>query len=83
MNQLNQLPDMMTLAKNAATAAMQEVKAVAKGLPEVPEEEVARRLELCRRCELFIHQQKRCSQCGCYMKFKSRLRSQHCPVGKW
>lgn len=83
MNPTNHLPDMMTLAKNAATAAMQEVKAVAAGQPAVEEAEVTRRLTLCHRCELFLRPQQRCSQCGCYMKFKSRLRSQSCPVGKW
>lgn len=83
MNPTNQLPDMMTLAKNAAAAARDEIKAVAAGVPGVEDAEVARRLALCHRCELFIHQQKRCSQCGCFMKFKARLRSQSCPVGKW
>ena len=78
-----ELPSLTTMAKNAATAAAQEVKAVASGAPPVEDAEVTRRLALCHRCELFLHAQQRCSQCGCFMKFKARLRSQHCPVGKW
>lgn len=71
------------MAKNVAAAAKDELKAVAGGKPPVDEAEIARRLRLCKRCDLFIKEQERCSQCGCFMKFKARLRSQHCPVGKW
>jgi uncharacterized paraquat-inducible protein A len=71
------------MAKAAAHALTDEVKAIASGKGEVDEREIERRLALCHRCELFIRQQKRCSRCGCFMKFKARMRSQHCPVGKW
>jgi hypothetical protein len=78
-----ELPSVATMAKNAAAAAAKEIGARLSGTPEVPEEEIARRLETCHGCELFIQAQGRCSKCGCFMKFKSRLRSQHCPENKW
>ena len=77
------IPSERSMAKAAAKAAADEVKALVAGQPSVEETEVSRRLALCEKCELFIHEQKRCSQCGCFMKFKAKLRSQHCPVGKW
>lgn len=75
------LPSAATMAKNAATALRDEIKARITGLPEIEAEEVARRLEICHGCENFI--QGRCAKCGCFMNFKAKLRSQHCPEGKW
>ena len=43
MDPSNKLPDLLTMAKNAATAATQEIKAVATGAPAVSEGEAARR----------------------------------------
>lgn len=71
------------MAKTAAVAMTNEVKAIAAGKDAITEQEISRRLVLCHRCDLFLPQQKRCSRCGCYMDFKARMRSQHCPVGKW
>lgn len=79
----NKLPKPLTLMKNAASALAKEVKAIACGDGSVDEQEIVRRLSLCHRCDLYIRAQKRCSQCGCYMQFKAKMRSQHCPVGKW
>lgn len=76
-----ELPSAAAMAKNAATALRDELKARISGLPEIEAEEVSRRLEICHGCEFFT--QGRCAKCGCFMKFKSRLRSQHCPEGKW
>lgn len=77
------LPSTAIMARNAATALRDEIKARIIGLPEIEAEEVARRLEICRWCEHFIPEQGRCSQCGCFMNFKTKLRSQHCPINKW
>jgi len=87
------LPSMMQMAKNAATSAMQEAKAVINQEPPVSDEEEANRLSICAGCEFYTpnipemseaeQKQNRCIKCGCFMNFKSKLRSAHCPVGKW
>jgi len=82
-DQPHSLPGVLTMAKTAAAAVANEAKAIAAGKDGLDEKEIARRLALCHRCELFIPAQMRCSRCGCYMQFKARMRSQHCPVGKW
>jgi len=88
-----QLPSIMQMAKNLANAAGEEVKAIVERNPPVSDEEYNRRIEICRTCPHFTpnnpdlperaRQQERCTLCGCYMKYKSKLRSQHCPEGKW
>jgi hypothetical protein len=76
-------PPVSVLAANLARAAVGEVKARVAGLPKLTAEEIERRMATCRRCENFIHGQSRCALCGCFAALKSRMRSQHCPVGKW
>jgi hypothetical protein len=87
------LPSFSQMAKNVAQAAKDEIKARINKEPPVSQEEVERRLEICRGCEFFSpnvkalteaeQKQERCIKCGCFMSFKARLRSQHCPIGKW
>jgi hypothetical protein len=54
-----------------------------RGDSAVSEEEISRRIAICEACEHFRHSDRRCSKCGCYSNFKTRLRSQECPIGKW
>jgi hypothetical protein len=78
------LPPLATMAANLAQAAVAEASALIAGTPRVSDEEASRRLEICRSCTPhFRHSDARCSLCGCYSKYKTRLRSQHCPLGKW
>lgn len=35
------------------------------------------------KCEFFIEESERCSKCGCKMRYKNKLRSSSCPIGKW
>lgn len=77
-------PTVSVMAANLAKAAVGEVKARVAGLPKLDAEEVARRMEICRSCDdHFIPSQNRCALCGCFAALKSRMRSQHCPIGKW
>ena len=78
-----ELPSMGRMMLNAFNAAAAEVKARAEMQKPLTDEEMERRLSICQACEFFIPAQGRCAKCGCFMKFKSRLRSQHCPEGKW
>ena len=77
------LPPLATMAKNAAQALADEAKARLMGIEALPEDAIDARLAICQSCEFFILLQKRCSKCGCFMEYKTRLRSQKCPVGKW
>jgi hypothetical protein len=78
------LPPVHVMAKNAATAVKQELKARFSGVPPVLQAEIDRRLAICNApCEHFIPDQGRCAKCGCFTNFKAKLRSQHCPEGKW
>lgn len=77
------LPSVPAMAARAARAAVAESAAILSGAPPVPEEESARRLAICESCPEFRPADRRCAKCGCYMALKTRLRSQHCPAGKW
>lgn len=47
-----------------------------------PDEPFAqRRIKICRECEhykMFV-----CTQCGCFMPAKTRLKMASCPIKKW
>ncbi len=77
------LPGLPAMAANLATAATQEAVAIARQAPPVSPEEVSQRLARCTACDRFLPVEQRCALCGCFVAFKSRLRSQNCPVGKW
>lgn len=77
-------PAVSVLAANLARAAVGEIKARVAGLPKLEAEEIERRMATCRACaDHFIPSQNRCALCGCFAALKSRMRSQHCPIGKW
>jgi hypothetical protein len=76
-------PPVPEMAASLARAAADEAKAIFLGAPAVPQESIAARMEICRACEHFIPGQNRCALCGCFAALKARMRSQHCPVGKW
>ena len=41
------------------------------------------RLEACTRCDAFDADSYRCQHCGCYLKAKLPLATEHCPIGHW
>lgn len=41
------------------------------------------RMTICKGCEFFRQSDQRCSQCGCYMQNKTKLKKAYCPVHKW
>ena len=45
------------------------------------EEVLKMRWDLCLSCE-FLKDNK-CSECGCFMKVKHKLKMAKCPIGKW
>lgn len=45
------------------------------------EEEIARRLGICRECEKL--EMGTCLACGCYVELRSALKNGRCPYKKW
>lgn len=75
------LPSKTVMAKNIAMASKQ---ALMSGFKKVSEEEHKRRHLICKsRCEFYRHGDDRCSKCGCFTTYKSRLEAWHCPIDKW
>lgn len=52
-------------------------------------EKVLNRLNICRDCDYFIRKEdsiffsERCSICGCFLKLKTKLKFEECPLKKW
>jgi hypothetical protein len=46
-------------------------------------EEKERRLAICKECEFFQASPLKCRKCGCFLQLKTRLETEHCPIGKW
>ena len=46
-------------------------------------EEADKRYSICQECPLFILSTKRCSECGCFMAAKTKLKHATCPINKW
>jgi len=49
----------------------------------VTQETVQQRLDACNACENFNKDTTRCSECGCFMRLKTQLKTSTCPLGKW
>lgn len=75
-------PNIFEMSVSFAKAIGKEAGAIAQGAARVSDEERERRLDICAQCEFFT-MSGRCSKCGCYMRFKAKLRAGQCPVGKW
>ena len=78
-----ELPSFLTMAGNAFKAVAMESAAYIAGSPEVSQEDIEKRTSICNGCDRFIKEVDRCAECGCFLQYKTRLRSQHCPLDKW
>lgn len=78
-------PQAHALARKALNFVMAVGKAAVNNFALVSKEEVRRRVAICRGCELFDAVKSQCTheKCGCFVKFKARLESEHCPIKKW
>lgn len=41
------------------------------------------RLTICKECDRYEPKRGQCLECGCFMAFKTKLKSASCPLGKW
>ena len=83
-----EMPPMTEMAKNAAAAFGRAVSAAVSGEPVArSEEEQEKFLAICTgtettpKCEKY--EDGRCSICGCFARLKTKLATEHCPIGKW
>jgi hypothetical protein len=75
-------PTIFKKASNAAGAATRVIKSKAQGQQvTVPDEERDRRMAICQVCEFFTG--TTCLKCGCVARWKAKLATEKCPVGKW
>ena len=68
------------LTKDTVSDINKAVKDVLS-MSHVTKQEQGRRLSVCQTCE---HKRgTRCNLCGCFINYKSKLKSSECPLGKW
>jgi len=41
------------------------------------------RLEICLSCPAFFAPTSQCKECGCFLRVKTRIKTEMCPIGKW
>ena len=56
---------------------------LAAGAPVVETGIYANRLAKCNTCEHLKRKHMRCGACGCLLQAKARMKTAHCPLGKW
>jgi hypothetical protein len=79
-----ELPSFADMARGLLGTAKDVAKGALHGEGVLVTEEVyTTRMNICNGCEFFIYESKRCTQCGCFMEAKTRLKKAHCPIHKW
>lgn len=79
-----ELPSFADMTRNLLGTAADVVKGVVHGEGVLVTEEIYNtRMNICGNCKFFRKEDKRCSQCGCFMEAKTRLKKTFCPIHKW
>ena len=73
-------PSFLQMVKTFAKEITQFVKT---GAEVVDVSTYTTRLGECNRCEYLKRDSMRCLACGCLLQAKARMKSAHCPEGKW
>jgi hypothetical protein len=63
------------------------IKAIV-GIDRAPAAVVAARVQICRQCDHATRHRDgvrvlKCRECACWIKLKTRLAGEHCPLGRW
>jgi len=56
---------------------------IKSGFKHVSYDEYKERLMVCQGCPFLNYKEDRCTDCGCYVKVKARLKVEDCPQGYW
>lgn len=79
-----EMPSLLQQAKNLASTAKDVIKDAAKGKKIISEDsQAAERMAICKSCPYLDQESVRCTKCGCNMKYKTKIKSAKCPIGKW
>jgi hypothetical protein len=74
-------PEFPSLGKQAVNFGVAAGKHLLNKGKRVSEDDYAKRLEICNRCE--HHWEGRCAKCGCFLGRKAWWESEDCPEGLW
>tara|TARA_B100000131_G_C17790480_1_gene481101 strand:+ start:4 stop:339 length:336 start_codon:yes stop_codon:yes gene_type:complete len=78
-----ELPALKTMFLDLFGLGWRTVRAFVGGKKTLSsDKEANERWSVCLDCEHLL-KKKRCSQCGCYMKYKIHVAEAECPIGKW
>lgn len=59
-------------------------KNIASGVDQYVEDDVYNhRLDLCNNCPKLINLTGQCGECLCFVKLKTKLKQEQCPLSKW
>ena len=72
------MPPLSEQAKNLIKSAWQFANS---GFELASDDEQERRYGICNSCDYYI--QGRCLKCGCFMKYKSKIKAVKCLDGRW
>lgn len=77
-------PDFFQQIKNLSDLAAKVAQDFSEGKEIVAIEELQKqRMETCNSCDKYNSEEKRCTLCGCYMEYKTKIASATCPIMKW
>lgn len=73
-------PPILEQGKNLLSSVSNFIRS---GFELTPDEEYKKRLDICNNCPSLDQKAGRCTECGCFIKTKAKLKSDQCPLGKW
>ena len=77
-----EMPSKKKMAKNIFKTAKDSISSALKGNGlKADADTIRKRKAICNDCSYFVNE--RCSQCGCYLRYKAFLEKEKCPAGKW
>jgi uncharacterized paraquat-inducible protein A len=80
------LPSTLQMAKNFGNSVVKNVTNVVKGEQlKATSEKSKERINICLKCKFITGKpsNERCGKCGCWLRLKTQLQSESCPIGKW
>jgi hypothetical protein len=79
-----ELPSVADMARGFLDSAKDVIMGVVQNEGVIVTDEIYNtRMSICNACDFLRKEDKRCTQCGCYMEAKSKFKKTYCPVGKW
>jgi hypothetical protein len=74
----------LKISKGLSKLAINTSSAIANNKKIISPEHLAQeRLDICNKCENLEKNLDRCSVCGCFVKVKTKVSFEECPLHKW